>query len=149
VDEGKKFIETYFERYPGVKRYLEKTKEEARRDGYVSTLFGRRRYLPDITSDNARARAAAERAAVNMPVQGTAADVMKKAMIEIDRRLRKGELAARMILTIHDELLFEVVPDHAGNLADTAAEIMSGVISLDVPLRVHTGLGENWLDAHS
>jgi len=149
VNEGKKFIETYFDRYPGVKRYLEKTKEEARRDGYVSTLFGRRRYLPDITSENDRARAAAERAAVNMPVQGTAADVMKKAMIEIDRRLRKGDLGARMILTIHDELLFEVAPDHAENLADVAAEIMSGVISLDVPMRVHTGLGENWLDAHS
>lgn len=149
VDEGKKFIETYFERYPGVKRYLEKTKEEARRDGYVSTLFGRRRYLPDITSDNARARAAAERAAVNMPVQGTAADVMKKAMIEIDRRLRKGDPGARMILTIHDELLFEVAPDHAEKLANTAVEIMSGVISLDVPLEVHTGRGENWLEAHS
>jgi DNA polymerase-1 len=149
VNEGKKFIETYFDRYPGVKRYLEKTKEEARRDGYVSTLFGRRRYLPDITSDNDRARAAAERAAVNMPVQGTAADVMKKAMIEIDRRLRKRDLGARMILTIHDELLFEVAPDDAEKLADVAAEIMSGVISLDVPLRVHTGLGGNWLDAHS
>jgi DNA polymerase-1 len=149
VNEGKKFIETYFDRYPGVKRYLEKTKDEARRDGYVSTLFGRRRYLPDIASDNDRARAAAERAAVNMPVQGTAADVMKKAMIEIDRRLRKGDMGARMILTIHDELLFEVAPDQAEKLADAAAEIMSGVISLDVPMRVHTGLGENWLDAHS
>ncbi|UCE26049.1 MAG: DNA polymerase I, partial [Candidatus Coatesbacteria bacterium] len=149
VDEGKEFIETYFDRYPGVKRYLEKTKEEARRDGYVSTLFGRRRYLPDITSENDRARAAAERAAVNMPVQGTAADVMKKAMIEIDRRLRKGDLGARMILTIHDELLFEVTPDGADALAETAVEIMSGVISLDVPLEVHTGRGENWLEAHS
>lgn len=149
VDEGKKFIETYFERYPGVKGYLEKTKEEARRDGYVSTLFGRRRYLPDITSNNDRARAAAERAAVNMPVQGTAADVMKKAMIEIDRRLRKGDLRARMILTIHDELLFEVEPDHAEKLAKTAVEIMSGVLSLDVPLEVNTGRGENWLEAHS
>jgi DNA polymerase-1 len=149
VNEGKEFIEKYFQRYPGVKRYLEKTREEARRDGYVSTLFGRRRYLPDIASDNDRARAAAERAAVNMPVQGTAADVMKKAMIEIDRRLRKGDIDARMILTIHDELLFEVAPEDKDRLAETAVEIMSGVIKLDVPMEVHTGFGENWLEAHS
>jgi DNA polymerase-1 len=149
VDEGKEFIEKYFERYPGVKRYLEKTKEEALRDGYVSTLFGRRRYLPDIASGNDRARAAAERAAVNLPIQGTAADVMKKAMIEIDRRLRKGDLDARMILTIHDELLFEVTSEHTEALVEIAVEIMSGVITLDVPMEVHTGLGENWLEAHS
>ncbi|HUU56636.1 MAG TPA: DNA polymerase I [bacterium] len=148
VVEAEAFIEKYFTRYPGVRRYIDEQIERAHREGYVHTVLGRRRYLPDIDSGDNRVRAAAERFAVNMPIQGSAADILKLAMVALDRRLREGKLRAWMLLTIHDELLFEVAPKDLDKLKGLVEEEMTGVLKLKVPLQVHMGVGENWLEAH-
>jgi DNA polymerase-1 len=148
VKEAEAYIEKYFTRYPGVRRFIDEQIERAHREGYVHTVLGRRRYLPDVEADDSRARAAAERVAVNMPIQGSAADILKLAMVAVDRRLRGEGRDAWMLLTIHDELLFEVAPGEAAALEEMVKEEMVGVLDLKVPLEVHVGLGANWLAAH-
>jgi DNA polymerase-1 len=148
VKEAEAYIEKYFARYPGVRRFIDEQIERAHREGYVHTVLGRRRYLPDVASEDNRARAAAERVAVNMPIQGSAADILKLAMVAVARRLRDETLEAWMLLTIHDELLFEVAPPDVDKLKEIAREEMTGVLDLKVPLEVHVGVGANWLEAH-
>jgi DNA polymerase-1 len=148
VDEARRFIAEYFRSYPGVKRFIDDTIARARQDKSIDTLLGRARRLPDIDSTNARARAFSERVAVNTPVQGTAADIIKLAMLAVDRRLRGRTLGARMILQVHDELLFEVP---LAELEETTALVrtcMEEAIALDVPLKVDMGAGPNWYEAH-
>ena len=145
---AKAFIDRYFERYPGVRAYMERIVELAREDGYVETLLGRRRYLPDLASGDRVRREAAEREAINMPVQGTAADMIKAAMIAADRALTDGGFAARMILQVHDELLFEAPEDEAERVADLARRSMCDALPLSVPVVVDVGYGGSWLDAH-
>jgi DNA polymerase-1 len=143
-DEARTFLDKYFEVHSGIQDYIEKIKEQTRQNGYAETLFGRRRPLPDINSSSRLVASAAERAAVNMPVQGTAADIMKLAMIEVARAIDAGKIKATMLLQVHDELVFEI---HAGNAADEAKKIrtiMEGIVELDVPLVVDVESGMNW-----
>ncbi|MGI9318211.1 MAG: DNA polymerase I [bacterium] len=146
--EAKEYIEIYFDRYPGVKRYMDETRELAREQGYVETLFGRRLNLPEIHSKNAARRQYAERTAINAPMQGTAADLIKKAMISLDQWLTENDSTARIILQVHDELVLEVSVHEAESLATQTAETMCAVADLKVPLVVDTGSGENWKLAH-
>jgi DNA polymerase-1 len=146
--EAQKYMDVYFERYPGVKRYMEETRRQARETGYVETIFGRRLYLPEIQSRNAALRQYAERSAINAPMQGTAADIIKRAMIEVDAWLQRSQIPARLIMQVHDELVLEV--------ADAAIEAMTGPLrsymaqaaTLAVPLKVEVGVGRNWDEAH-
>jgi DNA polymerase I len=140
-EEATAFIEGYFQLYPGIKRFMEETKEQAREQGYVETLLGRRRYLPEITSSNFAVRGAAERMAINMPVQGTAADIMKLAMIKLDPLLPDD---VAMLLQVHDELVFELPPARLEAAADLIRGVMSSAYKLDVPLEVEARSGENW-----
>jgi DNA polymerase-1 len=142
---AQEFIEAYFAGFPRVRAYIDRTIEEGRATGVVRTMYGRRRLMPDLTSPNVQIRAAAERAAVNLPIQGTAADIMKKAMIQVHAAL--GSSNARMILTVHDELLFEVPMPAAEEAAHLVREQMQNAASLNVPLTVDVGIGENWKDA--
>ena len=144
---AQEFINAYFAGFPRVRAYIDRTIEEGRTTGVVRTMYGRRRLMPDLTSPNVQIRAAAERAAVNLPIQGTAADIMKKAMIEVHAALAGSK--ARMILTVHDELLFEVPEPIAEDTADLVREKMQGAASLKVPLTVDVGIGRNWKDAKS
>jgi DNA polymerase-1 len=146
VAEGKKFIEAYFERFPGVRRYLDEQIERARELGYVETLTGRRRYIPEIHSRNFNVRAFGERAATNAPIQGSSADLIKIAMIDIHRELQQSGARARMLLQVHDELLFEAPRDEVASLRQLVCERMEGAAELKVPLRVETGTGDNWLE---
>jgi DNA polymerase I len=148
--QAKEFIERYFERYPGVRVWLDRTIEEAKRAGYVETLLGRRRYLPEIASSNRSVAQFAERMAINTPVQGTAADMIKQAMLAIDRELAapKHRWHALMVLQIHDELLFEVPETEADRLVAMVREKMEGVMKLAVPVKVDVGRGKNWAEAH-
>ncbi len=146
--EAKQFIEDYFASYPGVKRFIDETIESARTDGAVSTLLGRVRQLPGIHSGDARSRAFAERTAVNTPVQGTAADIIKVAMVKIADKLEAGGLEAKMILQVHDELLFDLPEEELENVREIVIDTMENAIKLDVPLRVDVGVGKNWLEAH-
>ena len=148
LDEAKRFIEEYFETYPGVKEYIEHSKDLAREKGYAETLLGRRRILREIESGDGRARSFSERIAINMPIQGTAADMIKVAMVEIDRRITAGELESRMILQVHDELVFEVPPQELGPMQELVRESMESAVDLEVPIRVDMGTGRNWLEAH-
>ncbi len=148
LDEAKRFIDEYFEKYPGVKGYIDSAIARARRDGCAETLLGRRRLLGDIDSVNNRTRSFSERIAVNMPIQGTAADMIKLAMIRIDRDIVGEGLGSRMILQVHDELVFEVVPGERDRLAALVKEAMESALALDVPVRADIGFGENWLEAH-
>src|SRR6202035_5428009 len=134
------FIDAYFDGFPRVRAFIERTLEEARVTGVVKTLFGRRRLMPELTSRNAQIRAAAERQAVNLPIQGTAADIMKRAMIDVHGALRSHP-DARMILTVHDELLFEVPTARAEEVAEVVRERMEGAAALNVPLTVDVGIG--------
>jgi DNA polymerase-1 len=145
---AKVYIDHYFGRYPGVQRFLDQTIAEARQTGKTSTLLGRLRLLPDITSANAAVRQAAERTAVNTPIQGSAADLIKVAMIRIDAALSRERFQAAMLLTVHDELVFEVPPEEVGAVARRVAEIMEGVWDLKVPLKVNVATGANWAEAH-
>jgi DNA polymerase-1 len=144
--EAKEYIERYFGRYVGVKAFIEKTLEETRKTGSVRTLFGRVRPIPDIESRNANQRGFAERTAVNTPLQGTAADLIKLAMIALDRKLAERKLKTRMVLQVHDELLFEVPADEAAEVEELVRTEMEGVVKLDVPLVVDLGFGPNWRD---
>jgi DNA polymerase-1 len=144
--EAKKFIDAYFEKYAGVRRYIDRTLEETRREQSVKTLFGRSRPIPDINSKNANMRGFAERTAVNTPLQGTAADLIKIAMIRIDEELRNRKLKSRMLLQVHDELLFEVPADELGLMRQLVREKMESVHPLSVPLLVELGVGPNWRD---
>ena len=146
--EAQGIIDRYFARYAGVRAWLDRTIEEARAKGVVSTLFGRRRLLPDIHSRNPAVRQAAERMAVNTPIQGTAADLIKRAMLRAVQALREQGLAARMILQVHDELLFEVPEAEIERCTHLAREAMSGAGKLDVPLVVTLGVGDNWAEIH-
>ena len=146
--DAQETIDAYFRRYRGVREFLDRTVAEARERGYVTTLLGRRRYLPDLRSRNRALRTAAERMAVNTVIQGTAADLIKKAMVEVDAALRREGLAARMILQVHDELVFELPPEEEEVLTARVRAIMEGVFELAVPLRVDIGVGRSWRDAH-
>ncbi|MDY6974271.1 MAG: DNA polymerase, partial [Thermodesulfobacteriota bacterium] len=145
---AKDYIASYYDRYQGVRRYREMMIEMARTKGYVTTLFNRRRYLPDIQHNNRVIRAEAERMAVNTPVQGTAADLIKKAMINIHRRLNREEYQSKMLLQVHDELVFEVPEGELERLTTMLKEEMEGVYALRVPLRVDIGKGKNWDEIH-
>ncbi|HEY0207460.1 DNA polymerase I [Acerihabitans sp.] len=146
--EAQRYMNLYFERYPGVLEYMENTRRQAEEQGYVSTLDGRRLYLPDIHSRNGTRKKAAERAAINAPMQGTAADIIKRAMIAIDAWLQKDRPGARMIMQVHDELVFEVRRDAVDDAIPRITSLMEGCFSLDVPLQVEVGVGENWDQAH-
>lgn len=147
-EDAKRFIEEYFEKYPGIRDFIERSKEEARERGYAETLLGRRRPLPDIDSSDGRLRSFAERIAVNMPIQGTAADMIKLAMIGIDRRIDELGLGGRMVLQVHDELLFDVPEEEVDGMIGMVRKEMEGALELDVPLKVDTGIGRDWLEAH-
>ncbi len=142
------YIESYFQRYAGVQAFMEQTIERARETEAVYTLMGRKRPVSDINNKRRNMRMYAERMVRNTPIQGTAADMMKLAMLRVDRRLRQEEIDAPMILTVHDELIFEVNPDQADELAAMVVEEMGAVMELDVPLKVDTGVGSNWTEAH-
>ncbi len=142
------YVETYFQRYPGVKRFMDNTRAQARETGYVETVFGRRLYLPDIRSGNAQLRQYAERSAINAPMQGTAADIIKRAMITVDAWCRREQAPARLIMQVHDELVFEVPGDALAAVTAAVREHMVNAASLSVPLRVDVGSGANWDEAH-
>lgn len=145
--EAKRIMEAYFERFGGVKRYLDEVVEQARRDGYTSTLFGRRRYLPELASTNRVARENAERAALNAPIQGTAADIIKVAMLRVDRAFDEAELRSRVLLQVHDELVVEVSPGELDRVREIVEREMGRAITLRVPLEVSVGVGQNWEEA--
>jgi len=146
--EAGRFINSYFERYPEVQEFIERTQEKAREELTVETLTGRRRPVPEIASADHRTRSFGERIAVNTPIQGTAADVMKLAMIAVDRALAEKGLRGRMILTVHDELLFDCPRAELDELLAVVVPAMEGAMELDVPLEVETGYGGNWSEAH-
>jgi DNA polymerase-1 len=146
--EAQAYMETYFLRYPGVQQFMEDTRVKARENGYVETLFGRRLYLPDINASNMQRRQGAERAAINAPMQGTAADIIKRAMITVDAWLREEKPDAHLLMQVHDELVFEVKEDQLDHLKQAAVSHMSGAAELDVPLIVDTGFGPDWDTAH-
>ena len=127
---------------------MDNTREAASQQGYVETVFGRRLYLPEINARNAQRRQYAERSAINAPMQGTAADIIKRAMIRVHEWLQGGEAGGRMIMQVHDELVFEVLEDRVDAFTDHVAEIMSGAADLAVPLKVEAGTGPNWDEAH-
>jgi DNA polymerase-1 len=142
--EAADFIAAYFERYAGVKKYLEATKEQARRQGYVETILHRKRTIPEINSANRQLREAAERMAINMPVQGTSADIIKVAMVNLNREMDKRGLSSKMLLQVHDELVFEVPEEEMRIMSQIVPEVMTGAIELNVPLQVDIKAGENW-----
>ena len=146
--EAKSLIDGYFASFPSIRSFIDGTLEKTREKGYAETLFGRRRYIPDINSHNANVRALAERNAVNAPIQGTAADIIKLAMVEVDRRMTEQGLRSRMVLQIHDELVFDVIPTEAEALKTLVVDAMEHVLALSVPLTVECNLGNNWLEAH-
>ncbi|QEY60582.1 DNA polymerase I [Metapseudomonas lalkuanensis] len=146
--EAQAYIDRYFARYPGVLAYMERTREQAAQQGFVETLFGRRLYLPEIHSKNQAMRKGAERTAINAPMQGTAADIMKRAMVAVDNWLQESGLDVRVILQVHDELVLEVREDLVDQVSEQIRPLMSGAAELDVPLVVEVGVGDNWDEAH-
>jgi len=146
--EAQEYIDRYFDRYPGVARYMNDTRSLAHEQGYVETLYGRRLYLPEINARNKQRQQAAERTAINAPMQGTAADIIKRAMIAVDEWLATDGIDAKMIMQVHDELVFEVTEPEANRLMVTLPDVMAGVAALDVPLLVEAGMGDNWDEAH-
>tara|TARA_R110002095_G_scaffold44995_3_gene40442 strand:+ start:52 stop:1467 length:1416 start_codon:yes stop_codon:yes gene_type:complete len=150
IDRGSAqgYIELYFDRYPGVKRYMDETRELAREQGYIETLFGRRLYLPDINAKNGQLRQYAERTAINAPMQGTAADIIKLAMLSVDNWLQKDKPAVRMVMQVHDELVFEVEQSYLDQATSIIQQKMGAAAKLDVPLIVDVGTGKNWDEAH-
>jgi len=144
--EAKEFIERYFTRYSGVQRFMRQLVEDTRQRGYAVTALGRRRYLPEISSQNRMRREMAERAAINAPLQGTAADMIKKAMVAIHRRLQRESLRARMILQVHDELVFEAPEGEKAKVEHLVREEMEGALTLKIPLKVDIGWGNTWRD---
>ncbi len=146
--QAQAYIDVYFARYPGVLAYMERTREQAAQQGYVETLFGRRLYLPDIRSSNQAMRKAAERTAINAPMQGTAADIIKRAMVAVDRWLGESGLDVKVILQVHDELVLEVREDQVEQVRERIKALMGGAADLAVPLLVEVGVGDNWDEAH-
>src|SRR5690606_25350714 len=142
------YIARYFQRYPGVREFMERTREQAHADGYVETVFGRRLYLDNIASRNQAQRAGAERAAINAPMQGTAADIIKRAMLAIDAWLQERDDQARMLMQVHDELVFEVRAERIEEIRDGVRTRMSAAADLAVALVVDIGVGDNWDQAH-
>ncbi len=145
--EAGEFIDKYFTRYPGVKRFMEESASEGSQKGYAVTLMGRRRYLPELQSAKAQIREFGKRAAMNTPVQGTAADIIKLAMVRVDRLLREHGLQSRLILQVHDELLLECPPEEVEEAAGLLKEAMEQVITLNVPLLAEVHIGRNWAEA--
>ena len=145
---AQEYIDRYFDRYPSVRDYMDQIRSRAAEDGFVETAFGRRLYLPEINASNVPRRQAAERTAINAPMQGTAADIIKRAMLALDRHLRESSLKAKMVMQVHDELVFEVAEEDVAELITLAEETMTNAASLDVPLVVDTGFGINWDEAH-
>ena len=148
VPEARRFIEKYFESFPKVRGWIDATLEKARTEGYVETLLGRKRRFPEIASGDSRMRSFAENAAVNTPVQGSSADVIKKAMIVLEAKLEKSKLGGRMLLQVHDELLLEVPERELAETRELVRDCMENAVKLDVPLKVDFGHGKNWLEAH-
>jgi DNA polymerase-1 len=146
--EAKSIIDSYFEQYPTIKKYMEQAKEEAKKKGYVETIEKRRRYLPDINSKNAIVRGYAERNAINAPIQGSAADIIKIAMINVYKRMKKENLTSRMLLQVHDELVFDVIKSEKEQVASLVKECMENAVKIEVPLDVEMEFAGNWLDAH-
>ncbi|HZO21688.1 MAG TPA: DNA polymerase, partial [Steroidobacteraceae bacterium] len=150
IDRGsaQKYVERYFARYPGVKRFMDETRVKARELGYVETVFGRRLYLPEIKSGNSQLRQYAERSAINAPMQGTAADLIKRAMISVDAWCQRQGSIARLIMQVHDELVLEVTDASVEHVARAVQDLMTGAGELRVPLRVEIGTGASWDEAH-
>jgi DNA polymerase-1 len=151
IDRGQaqEYIDRYFQRYPGVRAFMDATREQVREQRYVETVFGRRLFLADISSSNHVRRQAAERAAINAPMQGTAADLIKLAMLAVDDWLREDDCGARMIMQVHDELVLEVPKSEVQRVSDAVVHLMSSVAELAVELKVDVGSGANWAQAHS
>ncbi|MDZ7371376.1 MAG: DNA polymerase I [candidate division KSB1 bacterium] len=147
-EEATEFISAYFKAYPGVQNYMTNTVREARNNGYVTTLFKRRRYIPDINSDNRRVREFAERTAINTPIQGSAADMIKIAMIRIQKRFNEEKLGAKMIMQVHDELVFDVPKSEQEAVKELIRREMEKAVEMEVPVKVEIGVGDNWLQAH-
>ena len=147
-NEAQEYVDLYFTRYPGVKKYMDKTREQAKDQGYVETLFGRRLYLPEIHSRNAQRRQYAERTAINAPMQGTAADIIKLAMIAVDQWIGKQNPSIKMIMQVHDELVFEVKTQKLEAATKAIIKLMESAASLSVPLIAEAGTGSNWDEAH-
>ena len=143
-EEAAQFIATYFDKHPGVRQYIESTKKQAREVGYVQTLLGRRRFIPEANASNRQVREAAERMAINMPVQGTSADIIKVAMINLDREMTRRQVKSKMLLQVHDELVFEVPEDELELMRQLVPETMSTAMVLSVPLKVDVKVGNNW-----
>ena len=146
--EAKELIDGYFDTYKGVKTYMDGCVEKARKTGYVETIYGRKRYLPDINSNNQTVRGLAERNAINAPIQGSAADIIKAAMISIHQKIMDNGYKSRMIIQVHDELVFDVYTPELDAIKTLVKHCMENAISLSVPLEVEVGVGQNWLDAH-
>jgi DNA polymerase-1 len=146
--EAQRYVDLYFDRYPGVKRYMDETKQKAREAGFVETIFGRRLYLPEIQSRNQALRQYAERSAINAPMQGTAADIIKRAMIDVDAWLRNSGAPARLLMQVHDELVLEVADSAITSIVEELRERMARAAALAVPLKVDVGIGLNWDEAH-
>src|SRR5690606_22140279 len=144
--EAAKFIESYFHHYKGVKEFLDAAVEKAREDGYVTTILNRRRYLPDLQSKNVPRRKFAERTAMNTPLQGTAADIIKLAMVDMAKKLKARNLRTQMILQVHDELVFDVPEDELREVAELVRDTMENAVALDAPLKVDLSIGKNWLE---
>jgi len=144
TEEARALVEGYFDRFGGVRDYLRSIVAQARRDGYTSTVLGRRRYLPDLNSDNRQRREMAERMALNAPIQGSAADVIKVAMLRVDGALREAGLRSRMLLQVHDELVFEMATGEREQLEELVRAQMGGAYALDAPLEVSIGVGRDW-----
>jgi DNA polymerase-1 len=142
------YMDKYFSRYPGVAQYMERTRNEAREQGYVETVFGRRLWLPDIGSSNVARRQGAERQAINAPMQGTAADLIKLAMIAVQGWLEQEKLATKLVMQVHDELVLEVPESELELVKPNVEKLMTGVATLHVPLVVEAGVGDNWDEAH-
>ena len=145
--EAAKFIENYLESFPGVKGYMDSIIAEAKKNGFVTTILNRRRYLPEINSSNFNLRSFAERTAMNTPIQGSAADIIKKAMIDMDARLKEEGLQTKLLLQVHDELIFEAPQDEIEILERIVPEVMENAIELNVPLKVDFSYGPTWYDA--
>jgi DNA polymerase-1 len=146
--EAKRYIDSYFARYPKVREFIDRTIEDTKTRGYVTTLLGRRRFIPELASSTAAVRNFGERTAVNTPIQGTAADLIKLAMIHIQARIKRQELRSRMILQVHDELVFEVPDREIATMKTLVRGEMEGVLTLSVPIKVDMGVGKNWDEAH-
>jgi DNA polymerase I len=147
TEEARGLMDEYFQQFGGVRDYLQEVVAQARRDGYTQTIMGRRRYLPDLTSDNRQRREMAERMALNAPIQGSAADIIKVAMLRVDQALRAQELRSRMLLQVHDELLFEVAEGELDTLRTLVTGTMCSAFELRVPLDVSVGTGRSWAEA--